>query len=151
LLAIACAAEADALVLVNPLPPAPWHAALPVRDAAALVPWRARASLVGTRRALPDASDADALFAFRHWRDESGAVLDDARAGIAIAAPACPTLMIASARDDDTPAAGTRAMAQAFAASLLELDDASHAGPLLGRDAAAVAAHVVTWLNVKIA
>ena len=45
------------------------------------VPWQRDARLASTRRAMPDADDATALFAFRHWRDESGAVLRAAQPG----------------------------------------------------------------------
>lgn len=139
---------ADALVLVNPLPPAPWHAAMPVRGAYPdIVPWRREASLAGTRRALPDADAAACLFAFRHWRDESGTVLNEATAGIAVAAPRCPVLVIASSRDDDVPPALSLQLAQAFSAQAIELPEASHAGPLLGKRAASIAALSVAWLN----
>lgn len=145
----ACAAdavEADALVLVNPLPPAPWSAQMPVREWPDLVPWQRDGRLAATRRALPDADDATALYAFRHWRDESGAVLRDARGGIAIPKPTCPVLCIASARDEDVPSAITGALAQAWSADLVEMAGMSHVGPLLGRDAALPAARVADWL-----
>lgn len=152
LLALQCGAWADALVLVNPIPPAPWHVLLPGAPAGeAVVPWRARADLAGTRRALPDAMDADALFAFRRWRDESGAVLEDARRGVHVDRPACPALVVGSLQDADVPVAASRSIAQAFSAAYIECEHASHVGPLLGRDAHDVAARVVTWLNVKIA
>src|SRR5204862_5537959 len=64
LLALRCADAIDALVLVNPLPPKPWHALLPVSSPASIQAWGARASLAGTRRALPDAGAGDAWFAF---------------------------------------------------------------------------------------
>ena len=113
LLAAACAGSADALVLVNPLPPAPWSAQLPQREWPDVVPWRRDARLASTRRALADADDATALFAFRRWRDESGAVLRQAQSGIEVAAPECPVLCIASARDEDVPAAVTAQLAAA--------------------------------------
>lgn len=147
LLAAECAADADALVLVNPLPPAPWHATLPERDDGAVVHWRRDARLAGTRAALPDADDAAALFAFRAWRDESGAVLAAARAGRRLQAPACRTLCIATLGDDDVPAATTAALAAAWNADCWTLPGASHAGPLLGRGAAGLASRVAGWLS----
>lgn len=146
LLAMECAAGADALVLVNPLPPAPWHAELPPRTRADVVHWRRDARLAGTRAAMPDADDAAALHAFRHWRDESGAVLQAAFAGRAVSAPACPVLCLASGHDHDVPPAITRALAGAWGADCLDLSRASHAGPLLGTGAPATAGRVLDWL-----
>lgn len=147
LLAARCAASADALVLVNPLPPEPWSAQLPQREWPDVVPWRRDARLASTRRALADADDATALFAFRRWRDESGAVLRQAQSGEAVAVPECPVLVIASELDEDVPADVTAAMAGAWGASLLRLPGSTHVGPLLGRGAANVAGQVVAWLE----
>jgi len=148
LLALANADIADALVLVNPLPPSPWSALLPVREKfPEVIPWRRDASLAGTRRALPDADEAACLFAFRHWRDESGAVIEEAIAGVAVAPPSCPVLMIASERDDEVPASASAVVAQAVSAEFLLLPGASHVGPLCGREAAAVASRAVAFLN----
>lgn len=147
LLALLAEDDADALVLVNPLPPAPWHAQLPVREWPDVVRWQGDARLASTRRAMADADDASVLFAFRHWRDESGAVLREAHAGIGVRRPACPTLLIASVQDDDVPPAVVATMADAWGASRLQTFSNSHAGPLLGRQATAIAAQAVAWLN----
>jgi len=137
-----------AIVLLNPLPPAPWHTMLPPREASPpVIPWGRTASLASTRRALPDASDATCEWAWRRWRDESGAVVDAARAGVALARPTCPVLVIASEADDDVPVDASAALAQAWGASLWRLPGASHVGPLLGRGAAACAEQVVAWVE----
>jgi pimeloyl-ACP methyl ester carboxylesterase len=149
LLAMACADEADALVLVNPLPPRPWSASLPSKEWPDVMRWRSDAHLASTRRALPDADDATALFAFRHWRDESGAVLRAAQSGIDVAKPQCPVLCVVSAHDDDVPPALTRALACEWGAELLHAASPSHVGPLLGRGAPALAAQVAGWLSVR--
>lgn len=149
LLAAACADAADAAVLVNPLPPAPWHAQLPTREWPDVVPWQRDARLTGTRRALPDADEATALFAFRHWRDESGRAMREAHAGIAVARPACRVLCVASMVDDDVPPALTAALARDWDASLLRAQSVSHVGPLLGRGAADCAAQVLAWLSAR--
>lgn len=147
LLALGVAADADAVVLVNPLPPAPWHAGLPARDWPEVVPWRRDARLSGTRKALPGADEATVLFAWRRWRDESGAVLREAHGGIARARPACPVLFVVSRHDEDVPPALASAMADAWRADVLQTLSGSHVGPLLGREAAGVAAQAVEWLN----
>lgn len=147
LLALHVAEAADAVVLVNPLPPAPWHSDLIARTWPDIVPWHRQARLDGTRRALPDADEATALFAFRHWRDESGAVLRHAFAGDEIARPACPVLFVLSQVDDDVPPSIPSAMAAAWSSDVLQTVSPSHVGPLLDRHAAGIAAKAVEWLN----
>jgi pimeloyl-ACP methyl ester carboxylesterase len=149
LLAAQLARHAAALVLVNPVPAAPWHGALRARERPAVVPWRRQARLESTRAALPGADTATALFAFRRWRDESGAALREAHAGIHVARPACPVLCIASLCDDDVPAAATEAWAQAWQADLMRLDRSSHVDPLLGAEAAPLASRVLAWLSAR--
>lgn len=148
LLAVANASLADALVVINPLPPRPWSAQLPrVARPPGIVPWATTASLSGTRRALFDADEATCLYAFRRWRDESSAVLQDALAGVSLPMPSCPVLTIISGKDEDMPENVSRAFADALNARVSYLPDASHVGPLLGRAAADVAAQAVDWLN----
>ncbi|QWP76439.1 alpha/beta hydrolase [Lysobacter sp. K5869] len=148
LLAWLCGDLADALVLVNPLPPAPWAAELAPRQWPARVPWRREASLASTRRAMPDADEAAALYALRRWRDESGAVLTQALAGVEAARPECPSLCIASHGDTDVNPQTTARFAAAVGASLIVLPG-SHVGPLLGRDAARAAAQAADWLSAR--
>jgi pimeloyl-ACP methyl ester carboxylesterase len=147
-LAVSEAVAPRARVLVNPMPPSPWHASLPGEPPSGdVVPWRASASLAGTRRAMPDADDAACRFAWRRWRDESAAVLRAAREGIAAPALRAPTLVIASGCDDDVPSDASAALAASLPAELVRIDGASHVGPLLGRAAAACARIAAQWLN----
>ena len=141
LLVLLEAAAADARVLVNPMPPA----GRPAAPSPAVIPWGQRASLAGTRRAIPEADDAAALFAFRRWRDESGAVVDEARAGVAPPASGAPTLVMASRGDADVPFDASAALAASLGAAFLPLPG-SHVAPLLGRDAPAAAAQAAAWL-----
>ncbi|SFK35199.1 alpha/beta hydrolase [Lysobacter sp. cf310] len=149
LLALPCADAADALVLINPLPPAPWAARLPARAWPPIVPWHRDARLASTRRALPDADEAAALYAYRRWRDESGAVLRAAQDGIAVAAPVCATLCVASAQDEDVPPELTAELAAAWGADCLQAPSPSHVGPLLGRGASELAGRVADWLSAR--
>lgn len=145
---VADAADAaDAVVLVNPLPPAPWHSDLVSRAWPDIVPWHRQARLDGTRRALPDTDEATTLFAFRHWRDESGAVLRHAYEGVTAARPACPVLFVLSHADDDVMPAIPSATAAAWDACVLQTVSPSHVGPLLDRHAAGIASQAVEWLN----
>ncbi|NCT69003.1 MAG: alpha/beta hydrolase [Rhodanobacteraceae bacterium] len=149
-LAVAAAVRPSALVLVNPVPPR-GIAPPPAAPHPAIVPWGRARSLASTQRALPDADAAACLYAFRRWRDESGAVLDAARGGIAVARPDCATLVIASERDTDVPLAHSRALAASLAADFEALPGASHVAPLLGRIAPDVAARVADWLAARVA
>jgi pimeloyl-ACP methyl ester carboxylesterase len=152
LLALAAASEIDAaaLILVNPLM---------LRDGAdlvapawpALVPWARGRSLAGTRRAMPDADDAARMYAFRRWRDESGAVLNDARDWDMPSVPiACPILVLASEGDADVPPASSHRLAGRLGADCETIVQASHVGPLLGRSAALTAERACDWLLARI-
>ena len=148
LLALLAAADVlpKALVLINPIVPAAFGTPA-AQDCPAIIPWASARSLHGTQRALPDADAAAILLAWRRWRDESGAVVNAARAGVAAESPRCPTLVMASAHDDAAPAAASAAMAAAFGAEFMSLPHASHVGPLLGRSASACAAAALAWLS----
>ncbi|MBD9376091.1 alpha/beta fold hydrolase [Pseudoxanthomonas sp. PXM04] len=150
LLALQAAAEADALVAINPLPPAPLHTALPAREWPARVAWRRHARLASTRRAMPESDPASILYALRRWRDESGAVLRAAQSGIEIPMPDCPALFMASRRDGDVPAQAVRRLAGQAGGAFVELGG-DHLAPLMGRDAPRAARQAVEWLNAAAA
>ncbi len=149
LLAAIAADEADALVLINPLPPAPFHEGLPHRAWPDVVSWHRDARLASTRRAMPDADAAAALYAFRRWRDESGAAMRAAQAGIVVAKPQCPVLCLVSEGDEDVPAATTLALAAAWRADVVRLPAASHVAPLLGAGAIDAAKESMAWLSAR--
>ena len=138
-------------MLVNPLPPAGVLARPLYAPQTPVVPWASERSLAATQRAMPDADDAAQLHALRRWRDESGAVLNEAREGIAIEPPRCPALLIASELDADVPSAASRALAVRISADFHMVPGASHVGPLLGRSAADTAADTVHWLAARFA
>lgn len=147
LLALACAAQRPpaALVLVNPLPPAgvqPWPL---LRPRPPRVEW-SRLPFTATRAALPDAALAAARHAHQRWRDESGRVLNAAAAGISLATPACPVLVMAAAAGTDIPAATSRATAARLGADFIEMRGCGHLGVLLGFAAAPAAKQAATWL-----
>jgi pimeloyl-ACP methyl ester carboxylesterase len=137
----------SALVLINLLLPTGIEPRPARTEYVDLVPWARERSLAGTRRALPDADDAACRFAFRHWRDESGAVLRAAAQGIQVEVPSCPTLVLASELDDDVPPAASSNLAAHLHADLRLLRGASHVGPLLGRTAAVIAESVALWCD----
>jgi len=136
-----------ALVLVNAMPPGGIAGAAPSPP---VIPWHSRRSFASTRRAMPDCDDASRLFAYRRWRDESGAVLDAARAGMSYERPHGRVLVLASDMDEEIPLAASRRLAGQLGAEFEQIGGASHLGPLLGRSAARVAERVGEWLvNVR--
>lgn len=145
-LSVAARLRPVALVLVNPMPPAPIAMAAEKVSHPAVIPWGRQRSLAGTRRAMSDADAAACLYALRRWRDESGRVLDEARAGIAVERPDCPILILASAEDHDVPLEHSLALAESLAAEVVVLDETSHVGPLLGRRAAACAEQALLFI-----
>ena len=144
---IAPLAGPDRLVLVNPLPPAPWAADLPAFDAMGdVVPWHSAGRFPSTRRALPDAGFSDQQFAFRHWRDESAAVLRRAYAGMSLPRPVVPTLIITSERDETIPPRVSAAYAEGIGASLCPVTG-GHLAPVMGPSAVAAARAALAWLS----
>lgn len=136
-----------ALVQVNPLPPAPWAAQLPAGEHSDdVVPWRSQGRFDSTRRALPEASFADQQFAFQQWRDESAAVLREARGGVALAPPRIPTLVVASGGDTDVPLDVTAAYAADLGADVLRVPG-GHLAPVMGAVAAVCAQSALRWIE----
>jgi hypothetical protein len=137
-------------VLINPLPPA-GIVARALHDAQPpIVPWASGRSIASTRRAMPDADDAACLYALRRWRDESGGVLNEAREGIAVEIPRCAVLVLSSELDADVPSPASRALAVRLSADFRSIPQASHVGPLLGRDAADTASRAADWLHERL-
>ncbi|MBK8283866.1 MAG: alpha/beta hydrolase [Ahniella sp.] len=140
-----------ALVLVNPVPPAPFAAQVVWEPpSGAIEPWAKTASLVSTTRAVPDADPATWDWLWRLWRDESALVLRQVQSGIELARPTCPVLMLISEEDDSVPAAVSAQVADWLHADRLLLAGASHVGPLLGKRAAETAARVLSWLGYRL-
>ncbi|MGH8049258.1 MAG: alpha/beta hydrolase [Arenimonas sp.] len=140
--------QVDALVLINPMPPTPLHSHMPTRGKYPdIIPWQTNASLQGTRQSVFDADEMTCLYAFRHWRDESGAVMNTALSGVDIVKPTCPVLVMASEKDTDVPFAVTQKLAENLNAMFIHLPETSHVGPLLGKNAAQCALQTVAYLN----
>ncbi|WP_397608336.1 alpha/beta fold hydrolase [Silanimonas sp.] len=143
---VAQASRPRALVLVNPLPPAPWIAAVPpFTNSSDVVPWCSEGRFASTQRALPEAGFADQQLAFRHWRDESAAVLHEAHAGLPWSDTGVPTLLIASDADEAIPPAVSGAYAQGIGASLCRVPG-GHVAPVMGPSAVRSAQAALAWL-----
>ena len=107
--------------------------------------WAHSTELAKTARALPDADSAAIAFAHARWRDESASVLNSAYAGRDFTSRRIPALMIIAENDCDVSEAGLRAWASASHMDMQTVRGASHAGLLLGRQAALTAELAHRW------
>ncbi len=138
----------DALVLVNSVGPKgfghPKASSYP-----SVIEW-SKGTLKETRDSMPDSDESTIQFAFKHWRDESGRVLNTISNGVSVVPPICPLLVVLGAKDTDVPNAVGRAMAKQFMGDLKVYRGMSHVGPLLGTRAPEVALDTLTWLNKHV-
>ena len=135
-----------ALVLVNSVPSAGVKGARVGRQRPAIVQW-ANGPLSETQAALFDSDDATIQWAWPQWRNESGAVLNEIAAGIAVQPPPCPTLVVLSEQDTDIPYQTGLALATWAKADVTLYHGMSHVGPLLSRRSQEVAQTLLTWLQ----
>ncbi|MCB0065489.1 MAG: alpha/beta hydrolase, partial [Caldilineaceae bacterium] len=143
-LTIAELARPAALVLVNSVPPAGVGPSRTAKRYPPIVRW-ANGPLEETRASLFDSDEATIQWAWPRWRDESGAVLQEIAAGLPVALPPCPTLVVLGERDTDITYQSGLALAGWAGADVHLYHGMSHVGPLLSRRAAEVARAVVAW------
>lgn len=141
----------SALILLNPILPAPWHKRLPQRVYPSLIPWKQKSSLYNTQQALFDVDAATCELIWRRWRDESGKVMNEAWSGIAVEKPSCPILIMGSEHDQDIPPAELASLACAWNTGYIGVPGASHVGPLLGKSAVPSAILAHRWLSLVLA
>ncbi len=134
----------SALVLVNSVAPAGVGAPRAAKIYPPIIEW-ANGPLDETATALFDSDEATVQWAWPRWRDESGSVLQEIAAGIAIQPPICPTLIVLGTEDTDIPYRSGLALAEWASADVHLYHGMSHVGPLLSRRAEAVAQAVILW------
>lgn len=139
----------DAVVLVNSTTP---KGVGPARNPGAPVPpimrW-ANGPLKDTEDAMPDSDRKTILWAWKRWRDESGAVMNSIRSGINAHPPKCPTLCVLATADTDVPFARGVALADWAKADVFTYRGMSHVGPLMSTRATEVAQSVLHWLAAR--
>ncbi|MEJ2061410.1 MAG: alpha/beta fold hydrolase [Gammaproteobacteria bacterium] len=141
---------ASAIVLVNSLPPVGTRGWQPQKHYPARVAWSRKTRLEDTRAAMPEADEDTVWWAHARWRDESGAVLNTAYAGVSVTPPSCPVLILNGERDRTVPWKIGETMARDLNAEFIRLPGASHLGPLLGPQAQAVARTALEWLHARL-
>jgi len=103
-----------------------------------------------TVESMPDTDDSPRRFAWKHWRDESGSVLNAISGGIEAAKPCCPVLSIIPEKDESIAPAHQMLLAKWAHAKVLTYRGMSHVGPLMSRRAANVAKDTLKWLRTTI-
>jgi len=139
---------ARAVVLVNSVPPAGVGPQRPAKKNPPVVRW-ANGPLKDTRDSMPDSDEKTILWAWKKWRDESGAVMDALRAGVPARKPACPSLVVLGEKDTDIPYAIGLKLAEWSGGDVLLYRGMSHVGPLLSTRAAEVARAVCLWCDSR--
>lgn len=136
----------DAVVLVNSTLPKGVGPARSGPDAPAVIRW-ADGPRSETEVAMPDSIQAEIDFAWKRWRDESGAVVNEIRRGIVSVPPACQTLVVLGQRDTDIPYTSGLQLAKWAGADVHIYAGMSHVGPLMSTRAEEVATSVLDWLK----
>ena len=139
----------DALILVNAVPPKGVSKRNPPTDYPPVVKW-ANGPLKETRDAMPDSDELTIQFAWKRWRDESGAVMNEMGRGVELPNPTCPVLVVIGENDTDVSPETSLALATRLKADVHRYAKTSHVGPLLGKRAPEIAGAVEAWLAQRL-
>ncbi len=144
--------KAEAIILVNSAPPkGVASASWPTNnnDPAAIIKWSTESTLKDTRDCMPEADEKTILWAHPQWRDESGKVIREIRAGISIKKRniSCPVLVIAGKNDKDITCEVSRAVSEFYDADYFAFAGVSHVGALLGKRYWEIASQVSVWIK----
>lgn len=139
-----------AIVLINSVPPGGIVPKRKGKPSPAIVRW-ANGPLKETEESMPDSDRKTILWAWKKWRDESGAVLNEIREGIATTKPTCPSLVVIGEADTSITPSMSKALAKWSGADIHSYPGMSHVGPLMSRRAKEVASEVVRWLDKALA
>ncbi len=136
-----------ALVRVNPIIGGLWAAPNSVNESG-VVPWRRRARLDSSRRALGARPLVDHIFSFRRWRDESAQVLHTLADAVRSSTPASNQLVFASELDTDIDFQAVKYYAEQIGARFIQ-SNGLHIDAVMGRSAFSCSLDAVNWLNEK--
>ncbi len=139
----------DAIILVNPAPPANFRPPTSNPPNLEIIRW-ANGPLKDTEDAMPDSDRATILWAWKRWRDESGSVLNTVQAGLPVEPVAAPVLMIIGTADTDIDPTVSYRLGRSLGATLSVYRGMSHVGPLMGTRAARVAQEALDWTKRRL-
>lgn len=143
-LEVAKRVRVDGVVLVNSVLPTGIADPDSSKEIPDVVKW-ANGPYQETVDAMPDSDESTRRFAWKRWRDESGAVMRAVRGGRSYERPRCNLLFVISRKDADVPSSLSEKWAAQWGADAMVYADMSHVGPLLGRRSAEVSEMVGRW------
>ena len=136
-----------AIILINSVPPQGVQTKpRPPAGYPAVVKW-ANGPYQETAGAMPDSDEKTRRWAWKKWRDESGAVMNALSRGVSVPKPACPVLCILGTGDTDVSHETGLALAKWASADVHLYRDMSHVGPLMSRRASSVCRAACGWLR----
>lgn len=147
-LEVAKRVRVDGVVLVNSVLPKGIADPKWSRDIPDVLKW-ANGPYRETVEAMPDSDEPTRKFAWKRWRDESGAVMRAVRGGRTYQRPRCPVLFVVSRKDTNIPPDLTMKWATQWGADSMVYGNMSHVGPLLGKRSLEVAEMVGRWFLSK--
>jgi pimeloyl-ACP methyl ester carboxylesterase len=140
---------ADAVILINSVAPKGVASMKIGEPLPSVVRW-ANGPLKDTEDSMPDSDRKTILWAWKLWRNESGAVMNAIRAGIEARKPKCPTLVMIGENDTDVSPEKSRLLAKWAGADVETYRGMSHVGPLLSTAAEHVANDALVWLANRL-
>ena len=148
-LATSSSVRPDLIVLIGSVPPKSIEVERKPTKFPEIVRW-ANGPIDDTRAAMPDSDEKTVRWAWKKWRDESGAVMGALAEGLDVPRPECPSLVVWGKDDTDVPVDVGRKIADAFGSDLKEYAGTSHVGPLMGRRAKEVAKDILNWIDARL-
>ncbi len=148
-LSAAAKLKPDAIVLVNSVAPAGIPVERKKSEFPDVVRW-ANGPIQDTRDAMPDSDEKTIQWAWKRWRDESGAVMKSILDGVSVPTPVCPVMVVLGDKDTDVPNSVGLAMAKVYKADVEVFAGTSHVGPLMGHRAKEVAITVLRWIQGRV-
>lgn len=147
-LEVAKRVRVDGVVLVNSVLPKGLADPNWSKDIPDVLKW-ANGPYKETVDAMPDSDEPTRKFAWKRWRDESGAVMRAVRGGRTYERPRCPLLFVISRKDFDIPPDLSEKWSKEWGADAMVYANMSHVGPLLGRRSSEVGDMVGRWFLSK--
>lgn len=139
----------DALILINSVLPAGVVPASSSHPYPSVIKW-ANGPLKDTEDSMPDSDRKTILWAWKKWRDESGAVLNELTKGVEMKTPACPILVMVSDQDTDIPPENSMKLAKHLQSDTMRFPKTSHVGPLMGKRASEISGLALSWIHLRL-